>query len=110
MKYSICVLFVLFFHAPVSAQPAYRIVSDIPGDAAYADSVIQVTDARLRELIGPFEFDSLAIYIVTSEKRFDTLSGGSVPVRGADRGAEAASGDGDRGGDRDQSGVNRRRR
>jgi hypothetical protein len=65
------------------AQASYRIVADIPGDAAYADSVIRITRGRLQQLIGPFEFDSLNVHIVASERKFDSLAGNSVPDWGA---------------------------
>lgn len=67
----------------VPAVASYRIISDIPADAVYADSVVQVTARRLTDLIGPLDIDSLDIYIVTSESRFDSLSGPSIPDWGA---------------------------
>jgi hypothetical protein len=62
-----------------SASPDYRIFADIPGDAAYADSVIRVTAARIESLIGPISIDSLDIFIVASHERFDSLAGNSIP-------------------------------
>jgi len=67
----------------VPAVASYRIISDIPADAAYADSVMRVTARRLTDLIGPLEINSLDIYIVTAETRFDSLSGSSIPDWGA---------------------------
>jgi Peptidase MA superfamily len=65
------------------ANIAFRIRADIPADSAYADSVIRLTATRLTDLIGPFSVESLDVYIVTSEARFDSLAGGSIPDWGA---------------------------
>lgn len=61
----------------------YRIRADISGDSAYVDSVIAVTDARLRELLGDFPDDSLDIYITATTDKFDSLAGNAVPDWGA---------------------------
>jgi len=64
-------------------QAAYQIDSDYKSDAHYADSVMKLTEKRLKELIGPFAIDSLRIHIVASEDRFDSLAGSFVPDWGA---------------------------
>ncbi len=73
-------ILIFFLVCPAaSANPDYRIFADIPEDAAYADSVIRVTAARIESLIGPIRIDSLDIFIVTSHERFYSLAGNSVP-------------------------------
>ena len=62
---------------------AYRIITDIPDDGAYADSVLQVTQKRLNTLIGSFRVTPLDIFIVTSEEKFDSFAGSSIPDWGA---------------------------
>lgn len=76
------VIFLILAGTAVSNN-AYRIITDIPEDGAYADSVLQVTQKRLNLLIGSFRVAPLDIYIVTSEDRFDSLAGPSVPDWGA---------------------------
>ncbi len=75
----LAVLPVLF----ISARAEIRIVADIRGDSAYADSVIKVTAARLDRLIGPVPDEYLEVHIVASQGRFDSLSGGALPDWGA---------------------------
>lgn len=82
IRFLLTLLF-LVFAIPSMAQASYSIISDFPGDAAYADSVVRITDSRLRELVGAYQLDSLDIYIVATEKRFDSLAGNSVPDWGA---------------------------
>jgi len=67
----------------VPVQASYRILADIAVDSAHTDSVVRVTHHRIVQLIGPYELDSLDIYIVASQKRFDSLSGNAVPDWGA---------------------------
>jgi hypothetical protein len=83
MKRIAIIFFFLALACQSQATASYRILSDIPGDAVYADSVIKVTDGRLRELIGPFSLDSLDVFIVASEARFDSLAGNAIPDWGA---------------------------
>lgn len=65
------------------AVSGVRIIADIPGDAAYADSVIRITAARLQPLLGDIIPDSLDIFIVVDAKRFDSLTENSIPDWGA---------------------------
>ncbi|MCK5127436.1 MAG: hypothetical protein KAR42_14365 [candidate division Zixibacteria bacterium] len=75
-------VFVVFIVGFASAE-SIRITADIPGDSAYADSVINVTHQRLVSLLGAIPADSLHVYIVDTQERFDSLSGGYVPDWGA---------------------------
>ncbi len=83
MRRIFCILAPLFFAAALSAAPPYRIIADLPADAAYADSVITVTAARLSSFLGPPVPESLDVYIVAKIARFDSLSGPSIPDWGA---------------------------
>jgi len=73
--------------ALVLSSPAFgsglRIIADVPPDAVYADSVIQVTARRLETLIGVGRPDSLDVFIVATPETFDTLAGGAIPDWGA---------------------------
>jgi Peptidase MA superfamily len=60
-----------------------RIVADLHGDSAYADSVVHITSERLTKLIGSFEIDTLTIFIVANGRRFDSLTQNSLPDWGA---------------------------
>ncbi|MDD4052677.1 MAG: peptidase MA family metallohydrolase [candidate division Zixibacteria bacterium] len=62
---------------------AIRVDADIPLDAAYADSVIHVTAGRLEPLVGFGAPDSLDVYIVTTQDKFDSLAGDAIPDWGA---------------------------
>lgn len=73
----------LIFAAALRAAPSYRIIADLPADAAYADSVITVTAARLSPLLGPPAPDTFDVYIVSRAARFDSLTGPSIPDWGA---------------------------
>lgn len=66
-----------------AAAGGLRIIADVPPDAAYADSVIQVTARRLETLIGVGRPDSLDVFIVAAPEAFDTLAGGAIPDWGA---------------------------
>ncbi|MCP4568262.1 MAG: hypothetical protein GY841_11855 [FCB group bacterium] len=74
-------LLILGLSRPLTA--GYHIRADIAGDSAYVDSVITVTDARLRELVGAIPDDSLDIFITATHERFDSLAGNAVPDWGA---------------------------
>jgi hypothetical protein len=63
--------------------PGIRIIADIPGDAPYVDSVIAVTAARLKPLLGDTVPDSLDIFIVATAGKFDSLTENSIPDWGA---------------------------
>ncbi len=73
----------LILAAALGAAPSYRIIADFPADAAYADSVITVTAARLSDLLGTPVPESLDVYIVANVARFDSLTGPSIPDWGA---------------------------
>lgn len=83
MKRVLPAVLVFLLGAAAAAQPARYIHADIPGDAAYVDSVIRVTHARLQSLLGAFTDDSLDVYVVADETRFDSLAGGFIPDWGA---------------------------
>jgi hypothetical protein len=83
MRRLLCIIALVLSGTAVWAAPPYRIIADLPADAAYADSVITVTTARLSGLLGPLAPDSLDVYIVARAARFDSLSGPSVPDWGA---------------------------
>jgi hypothetical protein len=68
---------------PALVFSSVRIDADLPYDSAYADSVIRLTEARLRPLLGEVSVDSSELFIVTSEAKFDSLAGGSIPDWGA---------------------------
>ncbi len=78
--YLIC-LFCLV--SPLCSQALVSIYADLPGDSAYVDSVCQLTHRRLVKLLGYLPADSLSIYIVNSQERFDSLSGPYLPDWGA---------------------------
>jgi hypothetical protein len=65
------------------SQPNIRIHADIPGDSAYADSVMAVSTSRLESLLGPIAIDSLDVFIVASQEKFDSLVGSALPDWGA---------------------------
>ena len=75
------ILALVFFSLPLSAS--IKIVSDFHGDSAYADSIIRITGDRLYELIGISSPDSLTVFIVATEDKFDSLAGDAVPDWGA---------------------------
>jgi hypothetical protein len=83
MRSILCIIAIALLATALWAVPSYRIIADIPGDAAYADSVITVTAARLSNLIGPSATDSIDVFIVSSNARFDSLTGPSIPDWGA---------------------------
>ncbi len=83
MKKPTLIFLLLLLICGPAAEASYRIKSDIAADSAYADSVIKITSARLNRLIGTFTPDSLRIYIVNSEQRFDSLAGNTIPDWGA---------------------------
>jgi hypothetical protein len=69
--------------ACAGALPGVRIIADIPGDAPYVDSVITITAARLKPLLGGLTPDSLDIFIVANAGKFDSLTENSIPDWGA---------------------------
>jgi hypothetical protein len=73
-------IFVIFFlGCPLWARIQYRILADIPQEAALVDSIIQESLARLDRLIDSIQVDSLDVYIVKSHKKFDSLAGNTIP-------------------------------
>jgi len=83
MRRIFCILALILLATALQAAPMYRITADLPADAAYADSVITVTAARLSNLLGTPGPDSFDVYIVASAARFDSLTGPSIPDWGA---------------------------
>lgn len=82
MKTARLVLLTLLLSA-VAAGDGLRIIADVPVDAVYADSVVQVTARRLQTLIGVSRPESLDLYVVATQEAFDTLTGGAIPDWGA---------------------------
>lgn len=66
-----------------SAVVQVTIQADIRADSIYADSVLVLAQNRLTQMLGPFDIDSLKVYITTSPKHFDSLTGESMPDWGA---------------------------
>ncbi len=83
MKRLIFIIAIFLLGSPGLAQIHFDIHADIPEDAAYVDSIIKYTFGRLELLLGPLKIDSLDIYVVTSEEKFDSLAGNTVPDWGA---------------------------
>jgi hypothetical protein len=67
----------------LSGEAFPLIITDFPQDSAYADSSYRITVQRLVRLLGPIPDDSLHIYIVGTQHRFDSLSGSALPDWGA---------------------------
>lgn len=83
MRIFLSVIVFLILAGTAVSNNAYRILTDIPEDGAYADSVLRVTQKRLSAMIGSFRIAPLDIFIVTSEEKFDSLAGSSIPDWGA---------------------------
>jgi len=80
-RYLIIGLTLIFCSAALMA--GYSINTDIPADSAYIDSVVQLTHDRLTRIYDRIPDDTLEIYMVTSEEKFDQVAAGNVPDWGA---------------------------
>ncbi|MEE9443677.1 MAG: peptidase MA family metallohydrolase [candidate division Zixibacteria bacterium] len=82
MKSFLIVLAVLLcWNSPVLSQVTIR--AEISYDSIIADTAIKSTAINFKNLAGSSTDDSLTIYLVNSDKMFDSLAGGAIPDWGA---------------------------